>query len=85
MKEAAGEANLTVVAIILIAVVVAVATPLVTSLMRNASVRTCCNDAGFIFEGNQCFEVNEDGSRGDAVDRDDIVGEDGNCIGAAAE
>ena len=34
MKEAAGEANLTVVAIILIAVVVAVATPLVKSLMN---------------------------------------------------
>ena len=37
MKEAAGEANLTVVAIILIAVVVAVATPLVNSLMNNSN------------------------------------------------
>ena len=46
MKEAAGEANLTVVAIILIAVVVAVATPLVGSLMKNASKRSCCADAG---------------------------------------
>lgn len=47
MKEAAGEANLTVVAIILIAVVVAVATPLVNSLMKNAKEKACRTDAGF--------------------------------------
>lgn len=47
MKEAAGEANLTVVAIILIAVVVAVATPLVNSLMGNAKEKACRTDAGF--------------------------------------
>ena len=35
MKEAAGEANLTVVAIILIAVIVAVATPLISNLMKS--------------------------------------------------
>ena len=34
MKEAAGEANLTVVAIILIGVIVAVVTPLINSLMK---------------------------------------------------
>lgn len=54
MKEAAGEANLTVVAIILIAVVVAVATPLVSSLMRNASRRACCTDAGGRWSGSTC-------------------------------
>ena len=54
MKEAAGEANLTVVAIILIAVVVAVATPLVNSLMSNATYRSCCTDAGNIWEGGKC-------------------------------
>ena len=54
MKEAAGEANLTVVAIILIAVVVAVATPLVSSLMKNASKRACCTDAGGKWSGNSC-------------------------------
>ena len=37
MKEAAGEANLTVVAIILIGVVVAVATPLINSLMSSSA------------------------------------------------
>lgn len=53
MKEAAGEANLTVVAIILIAVVVAVATPLVTSLMSNSTYRSCCTDSGGVWQ-NGC-------------------------------
>ena len=54
MKEAAGEANLTVVAIILIAVIVAIATPLIKSLMRSSTRRSCCTDAGGIWSGNQC-------------------------------
>ena len=54
MKEAAGEANLTVVAIILIAVVVAVATPLVTSLMSNSAYRSCCSDAGATWKSGKC-------------------------------
>ena len=51
MKEAAGEANLTVVAIILIAVVVAVATPLINSLMSTARAKSCCTDAGGVWNG----------------------------------
>ena len=54
MKEAAGEANLTVVAIILIGVVVAVVTPLVTSLMSSAKNRACCTDAGGVWKDNTC-------------------------------
>lgn len=53
MKEAAGEANLTVVAIILIAVVVAVATPLVNSLMNNAKEKACRTDAGYYQENGK--------------------------------
>ena len=68
MKEAAGEANLTVVAIILIAVVVAVATPLVTSLMRNSGRRACCSDAGGVWKNGQCNAVNDDGSLGGTID-----------------
>ncbi len=62
MKEAAGEANLTVVAIILIAVVVAVATPLVNSLMKNAKANACCTDSGgYKDENGNCTteETNE--------------------------
>jgi len=61
MKEAAGEANLTVVAIILIGVVVAVATPLVSNLMKNARSRSCCTDAGGVWTDNGC-SVNIEGS-----------------------
>lgn len=54
MKEAAGEANLTVVAIILIGVVVAVATPLINSLMTSSAKKACCSDAGGVWSGNTC-------------------------------
>ena len=54
MKEAAGEANLTVVAIILIAVVVAVATPLINSLMSGSAAKSCCTDAGGVWSGGKC-------------------------------
>lgn len=54
MKESAGEANLTVVAIILIAVVVSVATPLVNSLMATATYKSCCTDAGLVWKNGYC-------------------------------
>ena len=44
MKEASGEANLTVVAIILIGVIAAVVTPLIRSTMNKTKERTDCND-----------------------------------------
>lgn len=59
MKEAAGEANLTVVAIILIGVVVAVVTPLVSSLMSNTAKRACCTDAGGVWKGSQCTNITD--------------------------
>lgn len=46
MKEASGEANLTVIAIILIGVIAAVVTPLITSLMNTTKERTECNNSG---------------------------------------
>ena len=60
MKEAAGEANLTVVAIILIAVIVAIATPLINSLMRSSTRRACCTDAGGVWQGNACNAAEND-------------------------
>ncbi len=57
MKEAAGEANLTVVAIILIGVIAAVVTPLVTSLMGNTACRACCTDAGGKWTGGKCADA----------------------------
>lgn len=54
MKEASGEANLTVVTIILIGVIVAVVTPLITSLMSNTEERTNCLNDGGTWENGQC-------------------------------
>lgn len=51
MKEAAGEANLTVVAIILIGVIVAVATPIINNMMNSSAQRACCTDAGGVWDG----------------------------------
>ena len=46
MKEATGEANMTVVTIILIAVIVAIATPLVNSMMNNTKIKAECMEKG---------------------------------------
>ena len=46
MKEAAGEANMTVITIILIGVIAAVAIPLVNTAMKNTSAKASCNAAG---------------------------------------
>jgi len=54
MKEAAGEANMTVITIILIGVIAAVAIPIVNSAMNNTKARACCTNAGGVFEGGEC-------------------------------
>lgn len=54
MKEAAGEANMTVITIVLIAIVAAVATPLITSLMKNSAKKACCTGAGYQWVDNKC-------------------------------
>ena len=54
MKEAAGEANLTVVTIILIGVIVAIATPLINSMMTNTAQRSCCQNAGGVWTDGAC-------------------------------
>ena len=54
MKEAAGEANMTVITIILIGVIAAVAIPMVNTAMNNAKDKANCNAAGGYVEGTQC-------------------------------
>lgn len=46
MKEATGEANMTVITVILISVVAAVATPLVRNMMKRSETNACCAEAG---------------------------------------
>ncbi len=77
MKEAAGEANLTVVAIILIAVIVAVATPLINSLMRSSARRSCCTDAGGVWSGGECAAAANDHGSYDEESYDSCVEESG--------
>ncbi len=64
MKEAAGEANLTVVAIILIGVIVAVATPIINNLMTSSACRACCTDAGGVWDGGSCKAASGNGAAG---------------------
>ena len=58
MKEASGEANLTVVAIILIGVIAAVATPLITSMVNNTKEQGCCTSAGGYMKSGICEGAN---------------------------
>lgn len=54
MKESAGEANMTVVTIILIGVIVAIATPIVTNMMNNTEAQATCMNEGGCWVGGQC-------------------------------
>ena len=63
MKEAAGEANMTVVTIILITAIVAVVTPIVMSTISNSGKRTCCTNGGAIWSGSSCYYVTSSGAK----------------------
>ena len=54
MKEAAGEANMTVITIVLIGVVAAVGLVLVPRLMTNVKKKSCCTDAAGSWTGSAC-------------------------------
>ena len=50
MKEAASESSMTVIAIILIGIIVAVATPIVTNMMSSTKDRATCLNRGECFD-----------------------------------
>lgn len=54
MKEATGEANMTVVTIILIAAIVAIATPIVTGMMNNTNDKATCMNEGKCWVDGSC-------------------------------
>ena len=54
MKEASGEANMTVITIVLIGVIAAIAIPTVTNLMSSTEKKACCSNAGGVWKGNTC-------------------------------
>ena len=55
MKEAAGEANMTVITIVLIAIVLAVGTIIVNSMMSNSGESSACASAGCTWQGGRCY------------------------------
>ena len=54
MKEATGEANMTVITIVLITIVAAVATPLIKNMLTGTSAKACCTSFGGTWTGGQC-------------------------------
>ena len=54
MKEAAGEANLTVIVIVLIGIIVAVATPMIQNVLANVQKQSCCQSAGGTWSKGKC-------------------------------
>ncbi len=54
MKEAAGEANMTVIVIVLIGVLAAAGALFIPQLINNMKDRSCCTQNGGEVKGNQC-------------------------------
>ena len=55
MKEAAGEANMTVITIVLIAIVLAVGTVIVNSIMGNSKKSSTCTSNGNVWYNGACY------------------------------
>ena len=54
MKEAAGEANMTVITIVLIGVVAAVGAILIPRIMNCMEDKSCCQELGGYVSGTSC-------------------------------
>ena len=61
MKEAAGEANMTVVTIVLIAIVLGVGTVIVNNLMSSTAKKSACSELGGVLEGSTCIVTTQGG------------------------
>jgi len=56
MKAALGETNLTIIAVIAIGLVAAIAIPLITGILGNVSDEANCTSCGGIIEGGNCVD-----------------------------
>ena len=54
MKEAAGEANMTVITIVLIGLVAAAGAILIPNLLKSTSKQACCTEAGGVWKDGAC-------------------------------
>lgn len=66
MKEAAGEANMTVITIVLIAIVLGVGTIVVNSLMESTKNKSCCSSLGGEIVNGSCVWTRIDGTEASA-------------------
>ena len=57
MKEAAGEANMTVITIVLFAIVLGVGTIIVNNLMTSNKKSSACSAAGGTWKNGACFDT----------------------------
>lgn len=55
MKEAAGEANMTVITIVLIAIVLGVGTVIVNTMMNSSKASSECTSKGNIWYNGACY------------------------------
>lgn len=55
MKEAAGEANMTVITIVLIAIVLGVGTLIVNGMMGSTKKSSCCTSNGGVWHNGVCY------------------------------
>lgn len=76
MKEAAGEANITVITIVLIGVVAAVGLLLIPRLMTNAKAKACCTDGGWYVSGNYCKNPSDPSKTGFKLGSDNMKNSD---------
>ena len=56
MKDATGEATMTIVVIVLIGIIMAVGVPMIRNIMNTQSAKTSCMNLGMSYDGNsnQC-------------------------------
>lgn len=57
MKEAAGEANMTVITIVLIAIVLAIGTIIVRGMLANTKKSSACSACGGSWSGGKCVDA----------------------------
>lgn len=55
MKEAAGEANMTVITIVLIGIVAAVGALLIPNILNSTEKSSCCQSNGGFWRGGKCY------------------------------
>lgn len=61
MKESAGEANMTVITIVLIGLVAAAGAIIIPSLLNSMSKKACCSSYGGTWKDNGCVGKNTNG------------------------